>query len=155
MKRRFPLLIGLLATALAGTPAATLAQGPTVANPPYTAEDWAAVGKLPDWTGLWLPNVPDQIAQMTTNPPPWNPVAAAKTVADFAKDHEKLVILGGAYNGSALDEAGVKSLANMPSLDQSRAKIVGLLQAPASQLLRLLQTPGGQVARVIAAHAKA
>jgi hypothetical protein len=85
MKRRFPLLIGLLATALAGTPAATLAQGPSVANPPYTAEDWAAVGKLPDWTGLWLPNVPDQIAQMTTNPPPWNPVAAAKIKHQLAE----------------------------------------------------------------------
>lgn len=84
-----------------------------------------------------------------------DPVAAAKTVADFAKDHEKLVILGGAYEGQALDEAGVRSLANMPTLDQSRAKLVGLLQAPASQLLRLLQTPGGQVARVIGAHAKA
>ena len=83
-----------------------------------------------------------------------NVVAAAKTVVDYAKNNEKLVIVGGVADGKALDEAGVRTLASTPSLDQSRAKLVGLLQAPASQLLRLLQTPGGQVVRVIAAHAK-
>lgn len=81
-------------------------------------------------------------------------VAAAKTVVDFAKANEKLVILGGAYNGQALDANGVKTLASTPSLDESRGRLVGLLQAPASQLLRLFQTPGGQVARVLAAYAE-
>ena len=79
-------------------------------------------------------------------------VAAAKTVVDFAKDNEKLVIVGGAYDGTQLDEAGVKALAKTPSLEESRAKLVGLLQAPASALIGLLQAPGGQVARVIGAR---
>ncbi len=79
-------------------------------------------------------------------------VAAAKVTVDFAKDNEKLVILGGAVDGKELDEAGVKALAKTPSLDESRAKLVGLLQAPASALVGLLQAPGGQVARVLNAR---
>ncbi len=79
-------------------------------------------------------------------------VAAAKVVVDFARDNEKLVIIGGSYEGKILDESGVKALAKTPSLDESRAKIVGLLQAPAGKLASVLQAPAGQVARVIGAR---
>jgi len=80
-------------------------------------------------------------------------VAPAKTIVDFAKENEKLVIVGGAIDGISLDEAGVKSLANTPSLDESRGKIVGILTAPASAIVRTIVAPAGQVARVINAHA--
>ncbi len=79
-------------------------------------------------------------------------VAAAKTVVAYAKDNEKLIIVSGAVDGKVLDESGVQALAKTPSLDESRAKLVGLLQAPASALVGLLQAPGGQVARVVAAR---
>ena len=82
-----------------------------------------------------------------------DPVAAAKAVVAFAKDNEKLVILGGAMGSTMLDKAGVKALAELPSLDELRGKIIGLIQAPASKLARLMSTPGGQLARVIQAYA--
>jgi large subunit ribosomal protein L10 len=82
-----------------------------------------------------------------------DPVSAAKAVVTFAKDNQKLVILGGAMGSTVLDQAGVKALAELPSLDELRGKIVGLLQAPASKLARLMSTPGGQLARVIQAYA--
>lgn len=80
-------------------------------------------------------------------------VAAAKVIVDFAKNNEKIKIIGGAIDGTVLDESGVKALAATPSLDQSRASIVGLLVAPATKIACLLQAPGGQVARVLNAHA--
>lgn len=83
-----------------------------------------------------------------------DPVAAAKVVVDFAKANEKLVILGAALGDKVLDAEGVKALATLPSLDQLRAKVLGMLQTPASRIASVLQAPGGQVARVIAAHAK-
>ncbi len=82
-----------------------------------------------------------------------DPVSAAKAVAAFAKENGKLVILGGAMGSTMLDQAGVKALAELPSLDELRARLVGLVQAPASKLARLMSTPGGQLARVIQAHA--
>ena len=82
-----------------------------------------------------------------------DPVAAAKAVVAFAKDNEKLVILGGAMGSTMLDPAGVKALAELPSLDELRGKLIGLIQAPASKLARLMSTPGGQLARVIQAYA--
>ena len=82
-----------------------------------------------------------------------DPVSAAKAVVAFAKDNEKLVILGGAMGATMLDTKGVKALAELPSLDELRGKIVGLIQAPASKLARLMSTPGGQLARVIQAYA--
>ncbi len=81
-------------------------------------------------------------------------VAAAKVVVDFAKDNEKLVVIGGSFNGQALDESQVKALADTPSLDESRAKVVGLLTAAAGNLTRLVQTPGGNVARTIKARSE-
>ena len=82
-----------------------------------------------------------------------DPVAATKVVVDFAKGHEKFVILGGAMGKTTLDVNGVKALASLPSLDQLRAKIVGLIQAPASKVAQLLNAPGTKVARVIQAYA--
>jgi large subunit ribosomal protein L10 len=83
-----------------------------------------------------------------------DPVAAAKVVSNFAKDNEKLIVLGGAVGEALFDAAGVKALANLPSLDESRAKIIGLLTAPAARIASLLQAPGGQIARVLGAYAQ-
>lgn len=81
-------------------------------------------------------------------------VAAAKAAVEFSKTNEKLVILGGAMDETALDVAGVKALASMPSLDELRGKIVGVLQAPAQKLAAVSQAPAGQLARVFGAYGK-
>ena len=83
-----------------------------------------------------------------------DPVAAPKVLARFAKKNDKLVILGGVLDGQALDADRVRALAELPSLDELRGTLVGLLQAPASRIARVLQAPGGQVARVLAAYAE-
>lgn len=83
-----------------------------------------------------------------------DPVAAAKVVMDYADKNEKLVVVGGALGSTVLDANGVKALATLPSLDQLRGKILGLIQAPATKIAGILQAPGGQLARVLAAHAK-
>jgi large subunit ribosomal protein L10 len=83
-----------------------------------------------------------------------DPVAAPKILVAFAKENEKLVILGGVAVGTVLDLKGVQTLAELPSLDALRAKIVGLLQAPATKVAGVLQAPAGQLARVLSAHAK-
>jgi len=83
-----------------------------------------------------------------------DPVAAAKVVVDFAKSNEKLVILGAGLGSNVLNAEGVKSLATLPSLDELRGKILGMLQTPATRIAGVLQAPGGQIARVIAAYAK-
>lgn len=82
-----------------------------------------------------------------------DPVGTAKVAANFAKEHDKLVILGAAMGKTVLDSKGVKALAELPSLDVLRAQILGLIQAPASAIARLVKEPGAQVARVIQAHA--
>jgi large subunit ribosomal protein L10 len=82
-----------------------------------------------------------------------DPVAAPKVVSEFAKANEKLVILGGAIGKTALDPAGVKALAALPSLDEQRAKIVGLIQAPATKLAQVVTAPAAKVARVVQAYA--
>jgi len=81
-----------------------------------------------------------------------DPVAAAKVISAFAKDNEKLTIVGGALGGNQLDVAGVQALATLPSLDALRATIIGLLQAPATKVAVVLQAPAGQVARVFGAY---
>jgi large subunit ribosomal protein L10 len=83
-----------------------------------------------------------------------DPVAAPKVAADFAKGNEKFVILGGAMGKTALDADGVKALAALPSLDDLRAKLVGLIQAPATKLAQLVNAPAAKVARVVQAYAK-
>jgi len=82
-----------------------------------------------------------------------DPVTAPKVFTEFAKGHDKLVVLGGALGVSILDARGVKELADLPSLDQLRAKLVGLLQAPATRIAGVLQAPAGQLARVVNAFA--
>jgi len=83
-----------------------------------------------------------------------DPVAAAKAVVDYAKINEKLVIVGASLAGKVLDVEGVKALATLPSLDQLRAKLLGMIQTPATRVASVLKAPAGQVARVIAAHAR-
>ena len=82
-----------------------------------------------------------------------DPVAAPKITAEFAKQHNKLVILGAALGRSVLDADGVKALAELPSLDELRAKLVGMIQTPATRIAGILQAPGAQIARVLSAHA--
>ena len=83
-----------------------------------------------------------------------DPVAAPKAAVAFAKDNDKLVILGGAMGQTALDPNSVRSLATMPSLDELRAKIVGLVQAPATKLAQLTNAPAAKLARVLSAYAE-
>ncbi|MEL6297065.1 MAG: 50S ribosomal protein L10 [Pseudomonadota bacterium] len=80
-----------------------------------------------------------------------DPVAAAKVAVAYAKENEKLVVLGGAMGSQVLDPAGVKALAELPSLDELRGKIVGLIQAPMVKIVRTVNEPGGMLARVIQA----
>ncbi|MGN6269863.1 MAG: 50S ribosomal protein L10 [Sphingomonas sp.] len=81
-----------------------------------------------------------------------DPVAAAKVVSDFAKANDKLEIVGGGMGATVLDKAGVTALASLPSLDELRAKIVGLVQAPATKLAQLTNAPASKLARVFAAY---
>ena len=83
-----------------------------------------------------------------------DPVTAPKVASDFAKGNDKLVILGGAMGATALDADGVKALATLPSLDELRGKLVGLLVAPATRIAQIVNAPAGQVARVIGAYAR-
>ena len=83
-----------------------------------------------------------------------DPTAAPRIVAEFGKKNDKLQIIGGGLSGSLLDAASVRALAELPSLDELRAKLIGLLNTPASRLVGLLQAPGGQIARVLAARAE-
>lgn len=80
-------------------------------------------------------------------------VAAAKVAVNYAKKNEKLVVIGGAMGENVLDPDGVKELAALPSLDELRGKIVGLIQAPATKVAGVLQAPAGQLARVMSAYA--
>jgi len=83
-----------------------------------------------------------------------DPVAAAKVAVDFAKTNDKFEIVGGAMGSTALDVAGVQALATLPSLDELRAKIVGLIVAPATKLATITQAPAAQIARVLSAYAE-
>jgi large subunit ribosomal protein L10 len=82
-----------------------------------------------------------------------DPVAAPKIAAEFAKGNEKFIILGGAMGETALDANGVRALAALPSLDELRAKIIGLIQAPATKIAQVLNAPAAKVARVLQAYA--
>ena len=81
-----------------------------------------------------------------------DPVAAAKVAVDFAKTNDRLEIVGGAMGDTMLDVAGIKALAELPSLDELRAKLVGLIQAPATKIARTVSEPGAQLARVFGAY---
>ena len=83
-----------------------------------------------------------------------DPVMAAKILVDFAKENEKLVIIGGCLEDKALSKIDVEALAKLPSLNDLRGKLVGLLQAPASKILRLSVEPASQVLRTISQKSK-
>lgn len=84
-----------------------------------------------------------------------DPVAAAKAVVDFAKTTDKIEIVGGSMGSQVLNAEGVKALASMPSLDELRAKLIGLVQAPATKVAQLTTAPAAKLARVFGAYAKA
>jgi large subunit ribosomal protein L10 len=83
-----------------------------------------------------------------------DPIAAPKVATDFAKANEKFVILGGTMGPTVLNPEGVNALASLPSLDELRGKLIGLVQAPAGKIARLMNAPGAQLARVFAAYGK-
>ena len=83
-----------------------------------------------------------------------DPVSVAKGLVDFAKTNDKLVIIGGAFGGQKLDIKDIEKLAKLPSLNELRAKIVGMLKTPATRIACVLQAPGSQVARVISAKSQ-
>ena len=81
-----------------------------------------------------------------------DPVAAAKAAVNFSKTNNKLIVLGGALGDEQLDVNAVKSLASLPSLEELRAKIVGMISTPATRIAVVMQAPAGQVARVLGAR---
>ncbi len=81
-----------------------------------------------------------------------DPVAVAKTAVEFARLNEKFEVLGGALGSQTLDASGIKALSELPSLDALRARLLGLIAAPATKLAGLMQAPGGQLARLLVAH---
>jgi len=81
-----------------------------------------------------------------------DPVAAPKVLVKFAKENEKLAILGGTMGENVLDVDGVKALAELPSLDELRAKLVGMINTPATRIAGVTQAPAGQLARVFGAY---
>lgn len=83
-----------------------------------------------------------------------DPVAVAKTAVDFAKTNEKFVVIGGALGTQTLDADGIRALADLPSLDTLRARLVGMLQTPGTRVASVLAAPAGQLARVFGAYAK-
>jgi len=84
-----------------------------------------------------------------------DPVAAARVVVGYANRNNKLTIIGGGLAGQPIDVAGVRELASLPSLDELRGRLIGLIQAPATRLATVLQAPAQQIARVLAAFAEA
>jgi large subunit ribosomal protein L10 len=83
-----------------------------------------------------------------------DPVTAPKVAADFAKTNDNLVILGGVMGPTTLDADGVKALAAMPSLDELRARLAGMISTPATRIARIVNAPAGQLARVFGAYAR-
>jgi len=83
-----------------------------------------------------------------------DPITAPKVVVDFAKTNDKIVVLGGAMGTTTLNAEAVKSLATLPSLDELRAKLLGMIQTPATRIAGVVQAPASQLARVFSAYAK-
>ncbi len=83
-----------------------------------------------------------------------DPVAPAKVATSFAKTNAKLVVIGGGIAGQLIDAEGIKALATLPSLEELRGRMIGLLSAPASRLVGVLQAPAGQLARVFSAYSE-
>jgi len=83
-----------------------------------------------------------------------DPVAVAKVAVEFARTNDKLVLIGGALGAQTLSADGIRALAELPSLDTLRGRLVGLISAPATRIAGVLQAPAGQLARVLGAYAK-
>jgi large subunit ribosomal protein L10 len=83
-----------------------------------------------------------------------DPVTAPKAAVEFAKTNDKLVILGGAMGATSLDKNGVTALAELPSLDELRARLVGMIQTPATRIAQIVNAPAGQLARVFGAYSR-
>jgi large subunit ribosomal protein L10 len=83
-----------------------------------------------------------------------DPVAVAKTAVEFAKTNDKFVVVGGALGTQSLNADGIKALAELPSLNELRARLVGMIATPATRIAGVLQAPAGQLARVFGAYAK-
>jgi large subunit ribosomal protein L10 len=100
----------------------------------------------------------DGISSMLTGPTAlaWStdPVSVAKTAVEFARTNEKFVLIGGALGAQTLDADGIRALAELPSLDELRARLVGMISTPATRIAGVLQAPAGQLARVFGAFAK-
>jgi large subunit ribosomal protein L10 len=98
-------------------------------------------------------NLSDMLSGPTALATSPDPVAAAKAAVDFAKTTDRFEIVGGAMGDTLLDANGVKALAELPSLDELRATIIGLIQAPATKIARIINEPGAMLARVFGAYA--
>jgi len=100
----------------------------------------------------------DGIKPMLTGPTAlaWStdPVSVAKTVVEFARTNDKFVLIGGALGPQTLNADGVRALAELPSLDELRARLVGMISTPATRVAGVLQAPAGQLARVLGAYAR-
>ena len=83
-----------------------------------------------------------------------DPVAAARVAVAYARENDKLIVVGGALGGAALDKGDVRSLAELPSLDMLRAQLIGVLNAPATKIAAVLSAPAGQLARVLNAYSE-
>ena len=83
-----------------------------------------------------------------------DPVSAAKVATQYAKENDKFTVVGGLMGQQVLDKSGISALATLPSLDELRGKIIGLIQAPATKIAGVLQAPAGQLARVFNAYAQ-
>jgi large subunit ribosomal protein L10 len=83
-----------------------------------------------------------------------DPIVAPKVASDFAKGNDNLVILGGAMGTTNLDADAVKALATLPSLDELRAKLVGMISTPATRIAQVVSAPAAQLARVVGAYAQ-
>jgi large subunit ribosomal protein L10 len=81
-----------------------------------------------------------------------DPISAARVSVKYSKENDKLVILGGTMGTTVMDAGAVKALAELPSLDELRAKLIGLVQAPATKIARVLKEPGAKLARVLQAQ---
>jgi large subunit ribosomal protein L10 len=103
--------------------------------------------------GTTYASIGDMLTGPTALATSTDPVAAAKVAVDFAKTTDKFEIVGGAMGDTVLDLAGVRALAELPSLDELRATIIGLVQAPATKIARTINEPGAMLARVFGAYA--
>lgn len=83
-----------------------------------------------------------------------DPVAAAKTATDFAKTNDRFVVIGGALGTQTLNADGIKALADLPSLETLRGRLLGMIQTPGTRIAGILQAPGGNLARVFGAYAR-